>query len=321
VTARNNSQRKNVAVFAPASISNIGPGFDVLGLAIENPGDVVTAARRKEPGLGFSVSSNNADIPADSARNVSAHVALIMLDEFRPPFGISMVLHKRMPVGSGLGSSAASSVASVMAVNHLLPRRLQKCDLLRFAIEGERMVTGTAHADNVAPSLLGGVCLVRSYDPLDVVSLSVKNTVRWVVLHPQLVVRTEDARRVLPAQISLKDATRQWGNVSGLTSGLARGDAALIGKCVEDVIVEPARAHLIPGFYDIKSAALAAGATGCSISGSGPSIFAVASSDARAKRIAAAMTIACERYAGVKSDVTISRVNMKGATLVRGGAR
>jgi homoserine kinase len=310
-----------VAIFAPASISNIGPGFDVLGLAIETPGDIVVASRRPEPGLGFTMGPENTGIPADPLQNVAAHVAMIMLDEFRPPFGISMVLHKRMPVGSGLGSSAASSVASVMAVNQLLPKRLAKPGLLRFAMEGERMVTGTAHADNVAPSLLGGVCLVRSYDPLDVISLSVKNTVRWVVLHPHLVVRTEDSRRVLPAQISLRQATRQWGNVSGLTSGLARGDAALIGKCVEDVIAEPARAHLIPGFYEIKKAALEAGATGCSISGSGPSIFAVASSDARAKKIGAAMTAACERAAGVNSDITISRVNMKGATLVRGGVR
>ncbi len=293
----------------------------MLGLALETPGDIVVASRRAEPGLGFSVRSENGDIPVDPSKNVAAHVAMIMLDEFKLSFGVSMVLHKRMPVGSGLGSSAASSVASVMAVNQLLPRPLVKPDLLRFAIEGERMVTGTAHADNVAPSLLGGVCLVRCYNPLDVIPLSVKNTVHWVVVHPHIVVRTEDSRRVLPARISLRDATRQWGNVSGLTSGLARGDAALNGKCVEDVIVEPVRAHLIPGYYDIKQAAIEAGATGCSISGSGPSIFAVTASGARAKKVGAAMAAACERAAGVKSDVTISLVNMKGATLLRGGVR
>ncbi|MDH3253197.1 MAG: homoserine kinase, partial [Ignavibacteria bacterium] len=304
-----------------ASISNHGSGFDVLGLAIEKPGDVVVAARRPEPGLGFSVRAADDEVPVEISRNVAAHVAQLMLDEYRPSFGVSMVLHKRMPVGSGLGSSAASSVAAVVAVNSLLSGRMQKAELLRFAIEGERMVTGAAHADNVAPSLLGGACLVRSYDPLDVISLPVRNTVHWVVIHPQMVVRTADARRVLPLQVSLTDATRQWGNVSGLTVGLARGDAALIGKCVEDVIVEPARAHLIPGFHDIKKAALEAGATGCSISGSGPSVFAVAASHAIARRVVTAMRTACERSSGVQCDSFISRINMKGAVLMRGGGR
>jgi homoserine kinase len=310
-----------VAVFAPASISNLGSGFDVLGLALEEPGDIVVASRRKEPGLHFSVRCGNGEVPTDVSRNVAAHVAQIMLDDVRPSFGVTMVLHKRMPVGSGLGSSAASSVAAVVAVNHLLSRRLPKQGLLQFAIEGERMVTGAAHADNVAPSLFGGACLVRSYDPLDVVSLPVRNTVRWVVIHPHIVIRTADARRVLPAAVSLRDATRQWGNVSGLTAGLARGDAALIGKCVEDVIVEPARAHLIPGFQDIKGSALDAGATGCSISGSGPSVFAVTASAAIARRVAAAMRTACERSSGVGCDSFISRINMRGAVPVRRGPR
>jgi homoserine kinase len=312
---------RSVSVFAPASISNLGSGFDVLGLAIDQPGDIVVATRRVEPGLGFSVSGADGEVPVEISRNVAAHVAQIMLDELRLSFGVTMVLHKRMPVGSGLGSSAASSVAAVVAINHLLSRRLPKAGLLRFAIEGERMVTGAAHADNVAPSLLGGVCLVRSYDPLDVVSLPVRNTVRWVVIHPHLVVRTADARRVLPSQVSLKDATRQWGNVSGLTAGLARGDAALIGKCVEDVIVEPARAHLIPGFHDIKKAALDAGATGCSISGSGPSVFAVTGSLAVARQVVAAMRAACEQSSGVQCDSFVSRINMKGAVRVRGGLK
>jgi len=311
--------QKRITVFAPATISNLGSGFDVLGIAIDRPGDMVTAYRQRAPGLSFSVRTNHANVPAEPQQNVAAHVANLMLEEFQPPFGIRMVLHKKMPIGSGLGSSAASSVASVVAVNGLLEKRLKKSDLLRFAVEGERMASGAPHADNVAPSLLGGACLIRSYSPLDVISLPLRNSVVWVVVHPRIVVRTEEARRVLPAHVPLESAIRQWGNVSGLTVGLSSGDARLIGKCVEDVIVEPLRAHLIPGFFTMKQSALDAGATGCSISGSGPSLFAVAASMAIGRRIAAAMADACSHAARVPCDVYISKVNTRGATILRKG--
>ncbi len=308
---------KKVTVFAPATIANLGSGFDVLGLAIEQPGDFVLAERQRNPELTFSLRTRQNDVPADAKTNVAGHVARLMLNEFRPPFGIRMILDKRMPIGSGLGSSAASSVASVVAVNALLSKPFKKTDLLRFVIEGERMASGTPHADNVAPSLLGGACLVRSYEPLDVISIPIKNSISWVVVHPHVVIRTEDARSILPKAISLQTAIRQWGNISGLTIGLAAGNAQLVGKCVADAIAEPVRGNLIPGFYEVKEAALKAGAFGCSISGSGPSMFAVTASTASARTVAAAMKKTFLHAAGVKCDVYISRINQAGAKIMK----
>src|ERR1043166_2505564 len=256
--------RKSVKVFAPATIANLGSGFDVLGIAIDEPGDIVTASRTAKPGVSFTLKTKQLDVPSDR-KNVAVYVADLMLDEFKPAFGVALTLYKRMPVGSGLGSSAASSVAAVAAINELLPRPLPKRDLLRFSVEGERFVTSAGHADNVAPSLLGGAQLIRSYDPLDVVC-------------PQLVVRTHDARDALPKEVSLSSAIRQWGNLAGLVAGLARGDINLVGKCTEEVWVEPYRGKLVPGFHEVQQAAIAAGAHGCTFSGSGPSMFAVASS-------------------------------------------
>ena len=308
--------KKHVRVYAPASISNLGSGFDVLGLAIDSPGDFVSAHRTGERGLKFSVNSQHADVPTSARENVAAYVASLMLKEFLPPFGVDMMLEKQMPIGSGLGSSAASGVAAAVAVNALLSKPLKKKDLLRFAVEGERKASGSPHADNAAPSLLGGVCLIRSYDPLDVVPIPVKNSIVWVVVHPHLTVRTEEARRILPAAIALRSAVRQWGNVSGLTVGLMQGDARLVGKCVEDVIIEPVRAKLIPAFYMVRQAALEAGATGCSISGSGPSLFAVTGSFRSAAKIASSMVSVFKRFANVDCDTFISRANMDGAKVV-----
>lgn len=313
---------KSVRVFAPATIGNVGSGFDVIGIALHQPGDVVVASRRKEDGLHFNLQSKGsqligeADVPSDATKNVAAYVAQLMLDEFKPTFGIKVALHKGMPVGSGLGGSAASSVASVVAVNALLPKPLKRYDLMRFALEGEKLATGSGHADNVAPCLLGGAQLVRSYNPLDVVALTARNTMTWVVVHPHLVVHTHDARNVLPKEISLKIAIQQWGNVGGLVAGLALGDAKLVGKCTEDVIAEPHRAKLISGFHEVRQAALDAGAFGCTISGSGPSMFAVASSPQSAKKIASAMKRAFAAIANVRSDVFISAINMRGAVFI-----
>jgi homoserine kinase len=255
-------------------------------------------------------------VPVDAQSNVAAHVAMLMLDEFHPPFGVKMVLEKRMPIGSGLGSSAASSVAAVVAVNALLPRPLERKDLLRFAMEGERKASGSAHADNAAPCLLGGACLVRTYEPLDVISIPIKQSIVWVVVHPHTVIRTEVARSMLPKAITLQTAVRQWGNISGLTVGLAAGDAALVGACVEDAVAEPVRAKLIPGFAEVKEAALRAGAHGCSISGSGPSMFAVTSSVRTANVVAKTMKNMFKRAAGIECETYVSRINRAGAKIL-----
>lgn len=307
-----------VRAFAPATISNLGPGFDVLGLAINQPGDYVLARKQRTPGLLFSVRSSCGEVPTDPHQNVAAYVATLMLEEFRPPFGMEMILLKRMPVGSGLGSSAASSVASAVAVREMLGKKLRKTDLLPFVVEGERKACGAPHADNAAPSLLGGMCLIRSDVPLDVVRIPIRTPLFWVVAHPHVVVRTENARNILPSNVPLHTARRQWAHVGGLTLGFATGNAMLIGKCIEDFIIEPARARLVPGFDQVKQAAMSAGALGCSLSGSGPSVFAVTTSRDCAQRAGAAMRRAFFQHAGVRSDVFVSTVNARGAYAERG---
>ena len=304
--------KNSVKIFAPATISNLGSGFDVIGLAIDKPGDIVIAKRTKEPGLSFSLETKVKEIPPNPSDNVASFVAQLMLDEFKPKFGVKMTLQKLMPLGSGLGSSAASSVASVVAINALLPKSLKKIDLLQFAVEGERLASGSPHADNAAPSLLGGVCLIRSYYPLDVVQIPVKNNFHWIVVHPHIVIRTEEARNMLPRIIDLRAAVIQWGNFGGLISALMQVDGKLLGKCVEDVIIEPVRKKLIPSFDDVKQAAISNGALGCSISGSGPSMFAIADSPTKAKKIANAMMKEFSKTK-IKSEAYISKVNVKGA--------
>jgi homoserine kinase len=306
---------KYIKVFAPATISNIGPGFDVLGLAIQQPGDIVTAERTMETGLQFSLASSSMELPNNKS-NVAAHVALLMLDEFKPPFGMSLQLHKQMPLGSGLGSSGASAAAAAMAVNELLLHPIPKKELIRFAIEGERLASGSAHADNVAPSLLGGLCLIRSYQPLDVIQLPYKDSFFWVVAHPHLVILTKQARKLLPANISLKTAIEQNGNLGALITGLALGNDALVRASLIDVIAEPVRAPLIKGFDAVKVAALEAGAIGFSISGSGPSVFAITTDKEIAEKVAASIKQAFKLSANVGCETYISGINPVGANII-----
>jgi homoserine kinase len=263
---------------------------------------------------------------------VAAHVATLILEEMRPSFGVKLTLRKNMAVGSGLGSSAASSVAAAVAMNAILPRPLPRQDLLRFTMEGERLASGAAHADNVAPCLLGGAVLVRdagSGSPggtapdraraavsggafPDVVRLPVRGAFWFALAHPDHGVRTEDARSVLPGRIALKDAVRQWGDVAGVVAALAKGDPELLGRCLSGGAIESARRALIPGYEAVMTAARGAGAMGCSISGSGPTLFAVTSTASRARRIARAMTAAFRDH-GRNATGIVSPLSRRGA--------
>lgn len=303
---------KQVKVFAPASIGNIGAGFDVLGAAIAAPGDIVIAKRTTTPGLTFTLHKSSTSVP-DSKNNVAAHVAQLLLDEMQPPFGIALTLQKKMPVGSGLGSSGASCAAAAVAVNALLLKPLAKEDLLRFAVEGEAIASGAPHADNVAPSLLGGICLIRSYHPMDVIKLPIINNLFWIVVHPHMIIETRAARGVLPTSLPLSVTTEQMGNLGGLIIGLTTGNATLTGKSMHDNIAEPARRKLIPGFDAVKEAALNAGALGFSISGSGPSVFAIATNLTIAKNIARVIKKTFLQTSGLTCDVYISKINQHGA--------
>ncbi len=307
-----------VTVFAPATVANVASGFDVLGFALDSPGDAVTITR--VPGDAVAVVAITGDggkLPRDPKKNTAAVAVTGFMEKMGRPFGVEISLEKRMPLSSGLGSSAASAVAAVFAANILAGRPLPPRELLPFTMEAERAACGSAHADNVAPSLLGGFVLIRSYEPLDVVQLPVPAGLCCAVAHPHTELRTEDARKILKKEVRLADAIRQWGNLAALVAALYNGDLSLLGRSLQDVVAEPARSLLIPGFDAVKSAALAAGALGCSISGSGPSVFALCACTEDSARAGNAM-VAAFREAGLESDLYLSAVNTKGPVVLEG---
>ncbi len=231
-----------IRVFAPATVANVASGFDVLGFALETPGDAVLLVKTAEKKVRVaSITGDGGRLPTDPRKNTSAVAAAGFLDRIGNPFGVEISLEKRMPLSSGLGSSAASAVAAVVAANLLAGEPLSRRELLPFTMESERVACGSAHADNVAPALLGGFVLIRSYDPLDVVQLPVPPGLSCAVVHPHTELRTEDARRVLKKEIRLSDATRQWGNLAALVAALYNGDLQLLGRSLQDVVAEPAR--------------------------------------------------------------------------------
>jgi homoserine kinase len=304
--------RERVSVFAPATVANVASGFDVLGFALDSPGDLATLSRSAEKGIRVvSITGDDGRLPRDPKKNTAAVAVAAFMAAIDHPFGVDIALEKRMPLSSGLGSSAASAVAAVTAANILAGRPLAVRDLLPFTIEAERIACGSAHADNVAPSLLGGFVLIRSYEPLDIVQLPVPKGLSCAVVHPHAELRTEDSRRVLKKEIRLADAIRQWGNLAALVAALYNGDLQLLGRSLQDVVAEPTRSLLIPGFAAVKAAALEAGALGCSISGSGPSVFALCATSETSARAGAAMVTAFQE-AGLESDLYVSAVNTKG---------
>jgi homoserine kinase len=312
-----------VTAFAPATVANVGAAFDVLGFALESPGDLVTAVQVDGGSVRLvKIEGDDGILPLDETKNtagVSAMALLRAARQKRPGVyeraGLELSLIKGLPIGSGLGSSSASTVASVVAVNRLLGEPFARHELIPFVLEGERVACGSAHADNVAPSLFGGFVLVRTYQPLDIIQLPSPLNVWVTVVTPQVEVRTEDARKVLKSSVSLEAAVQQWGNVAALVTGIFRDDPGLMGRALDDAIVEPERAPLIPGYYDAKAAALSAGAVGCSISGSGPSMFAFSADSGIAHQAAAQMT-AVFHSLGIESSGLVSKVNPHGALII-----
>ena len=307
---------RRVKVFAPATVANVACGFDVLGFALEEPGDEVLLTLRNEPGLVITkIRGDGGKLSSDPEKNTVTVSIQAFLDYINSNQGFEVELYKKMPLGSGLGSSAASSAAGVFAANLLLLEPLKRKELLPFAMEGERAACGSAHADNVAPSLLGGFILIRSYDPLDVIDLPVPENFFATVVHPQVEVKTEYARSILKKEVLLSDAVTQWGNLAGLVAGLFMSDCDLIGRSLKDVIAEPARSLLIPGFEEVKEKALNCGALGCSISGSGPSVFALSSRRNIAEKAGEEMKEEFEKLK-IESTVYISEVNKEGARII-----
>jgi len=304
---------ESIRVFAPATVANVACGFDIFGFAVASPGDEVILTRSETPGIRITdIIGDEGRLPREASRNTAGISIQKYLSHIgQSDLGFDMVLNKQMPLGSGLGSSAASAVAGVYAVNELLGRPLTPLQLLPFAMEGERVACGSAHADNVGPSLLGGFVVVRSYNPLDVVRIQTPASLFCTLVHPDIEVNTKDARFILKNEVSLKNTIIQMGNVAGLIAGLMTPDYDLISRSLVDVIIEPVRSILIPEFNEVKQAALDAGALGCSISGSGPSMFALSRDADIAERIGAAMQQAFLAV-GITSEAYVSEINQQG---------
>jgi homoserine kinase len=309
-----NKNMNEIKIFCPATIANLNCGFDVLGLCLEGIGDEMII--RKLPEKGIKITKiTGADLPLATEKNVAGVAALAIIQDLDLEFGFEIEIHKKIKAGSGIGSSSASAAGAVFGINELLGKPFTKHELVDFAMKGEAVASGSEHADNVAPCLLGGFTLVRGYNPLDVIRIDAPIKLFAVVLHPHIEVKTSDARAVLQPMISMKDAITQWGNLGGFIAGLYTNDYNLISRSLNDVIVEPARKHLIPNFEEVKNTALQNGALGSGISGAGPSIFALCKGQEIAEKVAFAMSESYQNN-GIKFDMHISKINPEGVTII-----
>lgn len=306
--------QSEIKVFCPATVANVSCGFDVLGVALDSVGDEMLV--RKVPQKGIKITKlTGQDLPKETLNNVAgvAGNAFLLASDYDGGFEIE--IDKRIKPGSGIGSSAASSAGAVWAMNQLLGNPFGKTELVKFAMEGERLASDVAHADNVAPALFGGFTLVRSYSPLDIIAIPAPTELYVTVIHPQIEIRTSDSRKILKTTISMETGIKQWGNVGGLVAGLFKQDYELIGRSLEDHIVEPIRSILIPGFDEVKKVSLEAGALGSGISGSGPSIFAFSKGNDTAIKVGNAMKTVYDKI-GIAYEIHISKINMEGVKLI-----
>lgn len=303
-----------IKLFAPGTIANLSCGFDILGLCLDNVGDEMIIRKSNEKGVRIT-KILGADLPLETEKNVAGVAALAMLENIETEFGFEIEIYKNIKAGSGIGSSAASSAGAVFGINELLGKPFSNKELVQFAMQGEKLASGSAHADNVAPALLGGFTLVRSYEPLDIIKIKSPDEMFATVIHPQIELRTSDARSILKQNISLKSAIVQWGNVGGLIAGLYTNDYELIGRSLHDEIVEPLRSILIPAFDLVKKVAIENGALGVGISGSGPSIFALSKGKETAEKVAKVM---CEVYDDINLpyEIHVSKINDEGIKII-----
>jgi homoserine kinase len=303
----------HVVVQCPGTVANLVCGFDILGMALQAPFDIMEVHLLDEPTIRVS-SRDGFPLPSDPALNTAGAPLLAMLEELQEPIGFEVIIDKKIKPGSGIGSSAASAAGAVVAANHLLKNRFSKEDLVRFALFGEKVASGVKHADNIAPCIYGGITLIRSIFPLDIVSIPAP-TLHVTVVHPQIEVRTSDARQILRKQVLLKDAIRQWGNIAGLVAGFTTNDYDLIGRSLEDVIIEPVRSMLIPGFDQVKQQCKAAGALGGGISGSGPSIFMLSKDHTTACQLQTIMHDIYQRI-GLDHHTYVTTINQQGVKII-----
>ena len=304
---------KSVTIHSPGTIANLVCGFDVLGLALHEPYDTITLRLTDTPEVVIR-NEDEFDLPVEPQKNVAGVVLLSIMEKLDNGCGFELISEKRIKPGSGIGSSAASAAGAAIAANILLGDVFSREELVQFAMNGEKLASGVKHADNIAPCIYGGITLVRCIHPLDIVSIEAPDLFVTVV-HPQIEVKTADARQILKKEIQLKDAIKQWGNVAGLVSGFFKKDYGLISRSLEDVVIEPLRSILIPGFEEVKYRSREAGALGGGISGSGPSIFMLSKDRQTSSEVASVMEEVYDKL-GIAYHVYVTTINQKGAVIL-----
>ena len=302
-----------VRVTSPATVANVVCGYDCLGFALAEPFDEMTVRKINEKGVRI-INRDNFNLPTKAEKNVAGAALLSMLEKINADFGFEVEITKHIKPGSGIGSSAASAGGAVVAANKLLGDKFSPLELVDLAMDGEKVASGERHADNVAPCIFGGFTLVRSLVPLDVVALEFP-PMFVTVIHPQIEIKTSEARKMLPAQVPLKDAIRQWSNVGALVAALSKGDYALLARSLEDFLIEPVRKILIPNFEKVKIQSKLAGALGGGISGSGPSIFMLSETESAARNVENAMN-EIYRQTGIDFNIYVSKISAEGVKFI-----
>jgi homoserine kinase len=304
----------SIKIFSPATVANVGCGFDVLGLCLDKVGDQMVIRKTQRKGI-YITKIEGFELPYAVHENVAGVSALAMYNELNVDFGFEIEIYKQIKPGSGIGSSAASAAGSVFGMNYLLDNVFDKIDLIKFAMKGEAVASKSEHADNIAPAILGGFTLVKQNNPLEVIQLPTPKALHAVIVHPQIEIKTADSRAVLPKTVALSDAITQWSNVGSLVHALHTSDYNLIGKSLKDVVIEPHRSKLIPNFNSLRKISLESGALGCSISGSGPSLFSLCEGLENARKVEANQ----RRFmtnTGIPFETHISKINTEGIKIL-----
>jgi homoserine kinase len=303
-----------IKIFSPATVANVACGFDVLGFCLDNVGDEMIVRKTAKKGI-YITKIEGFDLPFEADKNVAGVSALALIEDAKPDFGFEIEIYKHIKPGSGIGSSAASAAGSVFAINELLGRPYNKTQLTYFAMKGEALASKCEHADNLAPAIFGGFTLVKSINPLEILQIPTPNDLFATIIHPQIEVKTSEARAILPKEIPLQHAITQWANVGSLVHALHINDYKLISKSLHDVIIEPYRSKLIPYFHEVKNASLNAGALGCGISGSGPSIFSLSKGIETSKNVEIAIKN-IYKNTSIEFDTFVCKINTQGMKIL-----
>ena len=303
-----------IKIFSPATVANVSCGFDVLGFCLDTIGDEMVVRKTTEKGIKIT-KIEGYDLPFEAHENVAGVSALALIEDFKPDCGFEIEIYKKIKPGSGIGSSSASAAGSVFAINELLGKPYNTTQLTYFAMKGEALASGAEHADNIAPALFGGFTLVKSCTPLKVLEIPTPSNLYATIIHPEIEIKTSEARAILPKEIALQDAITQWANVGSLIHAMHTNNYALLSDSLKDGIVEPHRSKLIPHFNDVKQEALTSGALGCGISGSGPSIFALSEGLEIAKQVEKAMENVYSKTA-IHFNTYVSKINVEGMKII-----